>query len=58
LLQRVCGVSVGDGTRAKEGEWKYRVLGPLEVLDATGRKLPLGGAMQQCVLASLFASMS
>jgi len=32
---------------------EYRVLGPLEVLDASGRKLPLGGAMQQCVLASL-----
>jgi hypothetical protein len=32
---------------------EYRVLGPLEVLDASGRKLRLGGAMQQGVLASL-----
>ena len=32
---------------------EYRVLGPLEVLDAGGRKLSLGGAMQQGVLASL-----
>ena len=32
---------------------EYRLLGPLEVLDASGRKLPLGGAMQQSVLASL-----
>jgi class 3 adenylate cyclase len=32
---------------------EYRVLGPLEVLDASGRKLPLGGAMQQSVLAAL-----
>ncbi len=32
---------------------EYRVLGPLEVLDASGRKLRLGGAMQQSVLAAL-----
>jgi predicted ATPase/DNA-binding SARP family transcriptional activator len=32
---------------------EYRLLGPLEVLDESGRKLPLGGAMQQSVLASL-----
>ena len=32
---------------------EYRLLGPLEVLDASGHKLPLGGAMQQSVLASL-----
>jgi predicted ATPase/DNA-binding SARP family transcriptional activator len=32
---------------------EYRVLGPLEVLDASGQKLPVGGAMQQSVLASL-----
>jgi predicted ATPase/DNA-binding SARP family transcriptional activator len=32
---------------------QYRVLGPLEVLDASGQKLALGGAMQQSVLASL-----
>jgi YVTN family beta-propeller protein len=32
---------------------EYRLLGPLEVLDASGRKLPLGGAMRQSVLASL-----
>jgi YVTN family beta-propeller protein len=32
---------------------QYRVLGPLEVLDASGQKVSLGGAMQQSVLASL-----
>jgi predicted ATPase/DNA-binding SARP family transcriptional activator len=32
---------------------EYRVLGPLEALDESGRKLPLGGARQQSVLASL-----
>jgi DNA-binding SARP family transcriptional activator len=32
---------------------EYRVLGPVEVLDESGRKLPLGGAMPQSVLASL-----
>jgi DNA-binding SARP family transcriptional activator/ABC-type transport system substrate-binding protein len=32
---------------------EYRILGPLEVLDANGHKLPLGGARQQSVLASL-----
>jgi class 3 adenylate cyclase/tetratricopeptide (TPR) repeat protein len=32
---------------------EYRVLGPLEVLDGSGEKLALGGAMQQSVLASL-----
>src|SRR5215216_6223069 len=32
---------------------EYRVLGPIEVLDASGQKLPLSGAMQQSVLASL-----
>jgi predicted ATPase/DNA-binding SARP family transcriptional activator len=32
---------------------EYRVLGPLEVLDARGRRLSLGGAKQQSVLASL-----
>jgi DNA-binding SARP family transcriptional activator len=32
---------------------EYRVLGPLEVLDASGNKLPLGGAMQRSVLATL-----
>jgi predicted ATPase/DNA-binding SARP family transcriptional activator len=32
---------------------QYRVLGPLEVLDPSGQKLSLGGAMQQSVLASL-----
>jgi DNA-binding SARP family transcriptional activator len=32
---------------------EYRLLGPLEVLDASGKKLHLGGAMQQSVLASL-----
>jgi DNA-binding SARP family transcriptional activator len=35
---------------------EYRVLGPLEVLDASGRKLLLGGATQQSVLASLLLS--
>jgi predicted ATPase/DNA-binding SARP family transcriptional activator len=32
---------------------EYRILGPLEVLDESGRKLSLGGARQQSVLASL-----
>jgi class 3 adenylate cyclase/tetratricopeptide (TPR) repeat protein len=32
---------------------EYRVLGPLEVLAASGEKLALGGVMQQSVLASL-----
>jgi ATP-dependent Clp protease ATP-binding subunit ClpA len=32
---------------------EYRVLGPLEVLDTSGRKLRLGGARQQSLLASL-----
>jgi class 3 adenylate cyclase len=32
---------------------EYRLLGPLEVLDGSGHKLPLGGARQQSVLASL-----
>ena len=32
---------------------EYRVLGPLEVLDESGQKVSLGGAMQQSVLASL-----
>jgi DNA-binding SARP family transcriptional activator/ABC-type transport system substrate-binding protein/outer membrane protein assembly factor BamB len=32
---------------------EYRLLGPLEVLDGNGHKLPLGGATQQSVLASL-----
>ena len=32
---------------------EYRALGPLEVLDGSGHKLPLGGARQQTVLASL-----
>jgi SARP family transcriptional regulator, regulator of embCAB operon len=32
---------------------EYRVLGPLEVLDPSGRTLRLGGARQQSVLASL-----
>jgi predicted ATPase/DNA-binding SARP family transcriptional activator len=32
---------------------EYRVLGPLEVLDDIGHKLPLGGSRQQSVLASL-----
>jgi class 3 adenylate cyclase/tetratricopeptide (TPR) repeat protein len=32
---------------------EYRVLGPLEVVDASGQKLALGGAMQQSVLAAL-----
>ena len=32
---------------------EYRVLGPLEVLDASGQKISLGGAMQQSVLAAL-----
>jgi DNA-binding response OmpR family regulator len=32
---------------------EYRVLGPLEILDAGGHRLPLGGARQQTVLASL-----
>jgi class 3 adenylate cyclase len=32
---------------------EYRVLGPLEVLDASGQKVSLGGAMQQSVLAML-----
>ena len=32
---------------------EYRILGSIEVLDPSGRKLPLGGAMQQSVLASL-----
>jgi predicted ATPase/DNA-binding SARP family transcriptional activator len=32
---------------------KYRVLGPLEVLDAKGHSLSLGGVRQQTVLASL-----
>lgn len=31
----------------------YRVLGPLEVLDESGQRVFLGGAMQQSVLASL-----
>src|SRR5215208_8531434 len=32
---------------------EYRILGSIEVLDPSGRKLPLGGAMRQSVLASL-----
>ena len=32
---------------------EYRVLGSLEVLDRSGHRLPLGGARQQTVLASL-----
>jgi class 3 adenylate cyclase/tetratricopeptide (TPR) repeat protein len=32
---------------------EYRVLGSLEVLDRSGHRLPLGGAKQQMVLASL-----
>jgi class 3 adenylate cyclase len=32
---------------------EYRVLGSLEVIDSTGHRLPLGGAKQQAVLASL-----
>jgi DNA-binding SARP family transcriptional activator len=32
---------------------EYRVLGSLEVLDHSGHRLPLGGARQQTVLASL-----
>ena len=32
---------------------EYRALGPLEVLDGSGHKLPLGGVRQQTVLASL-----
>ena len=32
---------------------EYRILGSIEVLDPSGRKLALGGAMQQSVLASL-----
>ncbi|MFL5932345.1 MAG: BTAD domain-containing putative transcriptional regulator [Gaiellaceae bacterium] len=32
---------------------EYRVLGSLEVLDGSGRALPLGGARQQTVLGSL-----
>src|ERR1700747_360937 len=32
---------------------EYGVLGPREVLDGSGEKLALGGAMQQSVLASL-----
>jgi len=32
---------------------EYRLLGPLEVLDGSGHKLPLGGVRQQTVLASL-----
>jgi class 3 adenylate cyclase/tetratricopeptide (TPR) repeat protein len=32
---------------------EYRVLGSLEVLDRSGHRLPLGGAKQQTVLASL-----
>jgi predicted ATPase/DNA-binding SARP family transcriptional activator len=32
---------------------EYRLLGPLEVLDGNGHRLPLGGVRQQSVLASL-----
>jgi DNA-binding SARP family transcriptional activator len=32
---------------------EYRVLGPLEVVDGDGRRIPLGGARQQTVLFSL-----
>jgi hypothetical protein len=32
---------------------EYRVLGSLEVLDRSGHRLPLGGARQQTLLASL-----
>jgi DNA-binding SARP family transcriptional activator/DNA-binding beta-propeller fold protein YncE len=32
---------------------EYRLLGPLEVLDGSGHKLPLAGARQQSVLAAL-----
>ena len=32
---------------------EYRLLGPLEVLDGRGHKLPLAGARQQSVLAAL-----
>jgi hypothetical protein len=32
---------------------EYRLLGPLEVLDGSGHKLPLGGFRQQTVLGSL-----
>jgi DNA-binding response OmpR family regulator len=32
---------------------EYHVLGPLEVVDGDGRRIPLGGARQQTVLFSL-----
>jgi class 3 adenylate cyclase/tetratricopeptide (TPR) repeat protein len=32
---------------------QYHVLGPLEVIDGSGRRLPVGGAQQQSVLVSL-----
>jgi class 3 adenylate cyclase len=32
---------------------QYRVLGPFDVIDGSGRRLPVGGAQQQSVLVSL-----
>jgi len=42
---------VGIGRR--EPALQYRVLGPLDVIDGSGRRLPVGGAQQQSVLVSL-----
>jgi class 3 adenylate cyclase/tetratricopeptide (TPR) repeat protein len=52
LLQLVSGATVGDGTGRRKA-MEYRVLGPLEVLDASGQKVSLGGVMQQSVLVAL-----
>src|SRR5262249_38448192 len=36
-----------------EGAFDFRILGPLEVIDAAGRAVPLGGQKQRAVLAVL-----
>src|SRR5215218_258935 len=41
------------GESSPGGAMEYRVLGSLEVLDGSGRTVPLGGARQQTVLGSL-----
>ena len=52
-LQLVCGATVGSGNRPEGSAWSTGSWCPLEVLDASGHKLPMGGVRQQTVLASL-----
>src|SRR5262245_41360043 len=40
-------------TAAHEGAFVFRILGPLEVIDAAGRAVPLGGQKQRAALAVL-----